>query len=303
MNAITSTPVGFIGLGLMGQPMARRLHAAGAVVTVHNRSQPAAEALRGEGMQVAPSPASLVRPGGTTVLMLTDTPAVDSVVHGPRGLLAGLAALPAGTPAPLIIDMGTTAVEATRRLADSVIGAGGAWLDAPVSGGVLGARDGTLSIMVGGARDDVTRARPVLQVMGATITHVGDVGAGQVAKAANQVIVGLNIAAVAEALTLARAAGVDPARVCAALSAGFAASRVLEVHGPRMTAGRFEPGARATTQHKDMQQALDLAAALGVDLPSTRLNRDLYQRLIDQGDGALDHSALIRLFSGGEHTT
>ncbi len=295
MSSLSSLRVGFIGLGLMGQPMARRLHAAGATMRVHNRSKAAMAPMLSLGMEGADSPAELVGDVSVIILMLTDTPAVDAVIAGPGGVLEGLELRSSQT---LIIDMGTTAVQRTRELAARVVEAGAHFVDAPVSGGVMGATQGTLSIMVGATEEDFTRAVPLLRVLGSTITHVGGVGAGQVAKAANQVIVGLNIAAVAEALTLARAAGVDPARVCAALSAGFAASRVLEVHGPRMNESNFEPGARVTTQHKDMQQALDLASALGIELPSTALNRDLYRRLIERGDGGLDHSALIRLFQG-----
>ena len=294
MSRLSTLRVGVIGLGLMGQPMARRLLAAGARVHVHNRSLPAMQAMQALGMECADSPAALVGQVSLAILMLTDTPSVEAVIEGPAGILEGLRRAEAGTDT-LVIDMGSTAVARTRVLGARVEEAGGRFVDAPVSGGVMGATQGSLSIMVGAGDEDFTRALPVLRELGTTITHVGGVGAGQVARAANQVIVGLNIAAVAEALTLARAAGVDPARVCAALGAGFAASRVMEVHAPRMNENNFEPGARATTQHKDMQQALDLAESLGIELPSTRLNRDLYQRLIDAGDGELDHSALIRI--------
>ena len=161
--------------------------------------------------------------------------------------------------------------------------------------GEIGAIDASLTIMAGGSDAAVARARPLFDVLGTRFTHVGGIGAGQVAKAANQIIVGLNIGAVAEALALVEAAGVDPARVREALMGGFAGSRILEVHGLRMIERRFEPGARVTTQHKDMRQACELGAGLGQWLPATELGRELFARLIERGDGDLDHSALIRL--------
>ncbi len=288
MASLTSQTIGFIGLGLMGRPMARNLHAAGAAVVAYNRSPAPLQAMAREGLEVARSPRDVAQRCETVVLMLTDTSAVEQVVTGPAGILEGLA------PGALVIDMGTTAVPATRALAARVGERGAGYVDAPVSGGMVGAQDGTLAIMAGGSERDFTRALPVLKVLGTTITHVGDVGAGQVAKAANQVIVGLNIGAVAEALTLARRAGVDPARVREAIGGGFAGSRVLELHGQRMIQGNFEPGARCTTQHKDMNEALALAAELGLELPATALSRDLYRRVMDAGHGDLDHSALVK---------
>ncbi|MCB2099883.1 MAG: NAD(P)-dependent oxidoreductase [Rhodobacterales bacterium] len=278
-------PVGLIGLGLMGRPMALNLMDAGYPVVGHNRSRAVVDDLAAQGMEPADGPAAVAAKADTIILMLTDTPAVRAVMESLLGALR---------PGSLVIDMGTTAVTATRDLADQVKAAGAAWVDAPVSGGQVGAEAGTLSIMCGGAEADVARAMPLFDVLGGRVTHVGPVGAGQVAKAANQVIVGLTIGAVAEALTLARRAGVDPAKVRQALTGGFADSRILDLHGRRMVDGDFTPGGRATVQRKDMQQALDLAAALGLDLPATTLNRDLYDRLIAQGDGDLDHSALIR---------
>jgi 3-hydroxyisobutyrate dehydrogenase-like beta-hydroxyacid dehydrogenase len=190
--------------------------------------------------------------------------------------------------------MGTSKVTATRAFARDVESAGGQYIDAPVSGGTIGAQSGTLTIMAGGNDNAMARAQPVFDVLGQKTTHVGPVGTGQVAKAANQIIVGLNIGAVAEALTLAKKAGADPARVREALSGGFADSRILEVHGQRMVEGEFEPGARSTIQRKDLDQAVELAAELGFELPATALGRDLYDKLIDAGHGDLDHSALIK---------
>lgn len=288
MKSLHNHTLGFIGLGLMGRPMARNLHAAGATVVVHNRSEGAALEMEAVGLQRAATPRAVAERAPVCILMLTDTPAVEQVIAGENGLFEGIG------EDSLVIDMGTTAVSATRELAQRVRATGAGYVDAPVSGGVIGADGGTLAIMAGADERDFTRALPVLEVLGTTITHVGDVGAGQVAKAANQVIVGLNIGAVAEALTLARRAGVDPARVHAAISGGFAASRVLEAHGRRMIENNFEPGARCTTQHKDMAQALELAASLGLELPATALSRTLYQSVIDAGLGDLDHSALIK---------
>lgn len=282
--------VGLIGLGLMGQPMARALAACGAALTVHSRSRGPVDELAGEGMTAAASPAAVASAVDTVILMLTDTAAVEIVAA---------ALTPALRPGLLVIDMGTTAVNDTRRFAAAAAERGAEWLDAPVSGGAVAAQAATLTIMAGGSPAAFARALPLFQAMGRRITHVGDVGAGQVAKAANQVIVGLTIGAVAEALALARAAGVDPARVRDAIRGGFAESRILELHGQRMVTGDFTPGGRATTQLKDMRQALELAQSLGLDLPATALSRELYARLTEQGDGGLDHAALYRLYAPG----
>ena len=286
MPDLAGQAIGFIGLGLMGRPMARNLAAAGARLIVHNRSRGAVDALAAEGMTAAESPHAVATAADIVILMLPDTPTVEAVLFGDDGVAGGL------RPDALVIDMGTTAVTATRAFAARVAN----YVDAPVSGGQVGAEAGTLTIMAGGSTADFARARPLFEVLGSHITHVGDSGAGQVAKAVNQVIVGLTIGAVAEALALARAAGVDPEMVRQALAGGFAGSRILELHGQRMTAGDFTPGGRAATQQKDMEQALALAAELGLDLPATALNRDLYDRLIATGHGDLDHSALYKLF-------
>lgn len=289
MSTLQGQKIGFIGLGLMGKPMARNLAKAGAEMIVHNRSQSPVEELAAEGMTPGGSPKGVAATADIVICMLTDTPAVEKVMlDGTDGVIAGI------TPGTLVIDMSTSKVPATRAIAKAIEDKGGLYVDAPVSGGTIGAEGGTLTIMAGGSDAAFERAKPVLEVLGHKITHVGGVGAGQVAKAANQVIVGLNIGAVAEALTLAKHAGVDPARVREALSGGFADSRVLEVHGERMVTNTFEPGARATVQRKDMDQALELAAELGIELPATALSRDLYDRLIAAGGGDLDHAGLIK---------
>ncbi|MGJ3261284.1 MAG: NAD(P)-dependent oxidoreductase [Rhodospirillales bacterium] len=289
MSALQGRKIGFIGLGLMGKPMARNLAKAGAAMIVHNRSQASVEELTAEGMTPGGSPKGVAEAAEIVICMLTDTPAVEKVMlDGTDGVVAGI------TPNTLVIDMSTTKVPATRAIAQAIEAKGGLYVDAPVSGGTIGAEEGTLTIMAGGTDAAFEKARPVLEVLGRKITHVGGVGTGQVAKAANQVIVGLNIGAVAEALTLARHAGADPARVREALGGGFADSRVLEVHGQRMIDDTFAPGARATVQRKDMDQALELAAELGIELPATALSRDLYDRLIAAGGGDLDHAGLIK---------
>ena len=278
--------VGFIGLGLMGRPMAMNLHAAGAEVVIHNRSRAVVDALAAEGLSPAHSPREVAERAPVVIVMATDTAAVARIVDADDGIASGIG------PDGLLIDMGTTAVTATRELAGSIEGRGGQYVDAPVSGGEVGAKAGTLSIMAGGSQPAIARAMPYFGVMGARVSHVGDVGAGQIAKAANQVIVGLTIGAVAEGLALAKRAGADPAKVREALQGGFATSRVLELHGQRMIDGAFTPGGKATTQRKDLQEALDLAASIGLELPATALTRDLYDRLIAAGGGGLDHSGL-----------
>lgn len=285
--------VGVVGMGLMGRPMALNLHRAGARVVVASRSRGPVGKMAELGLVGADSPAQAAEAAEAVILAVTDTEAVEEALLGPQGVLAGLA------PGTLVIDMGTTGVAATRRLAEAVGAAGGLFIDAPVSGGTVAAEGGSLIIMAGGEPDAIARATPLFEVLGERLTHLGPAGSGQVAKAANQVIVGLTIGAVAEALALARAAGVDPALVREAIMGGFADSRILALHGARMVTGRFEPGGKVTTQHKDLEQALALAAESGLDLPTTSLTRDLYARLIDRGLGDLDHAALYRLFDEG----
>ena len=281
--------IGFAGLGLMGRPMCLHLLAAGAELGVWNRTRSVAEALLRPGMRVCDTPAAMARQVDITVLMLADTAAVEQVLFGANGLAEGF------YRGSLIIDMGTTAVMPTRDFARHLAKCGVDYVDAPVSGGEIGAIDASLTIMAGGTDAAIARARPLFAVLGRNFTHVGDVGAGQVAKAANQIIVGLNIGAVAEALALVKRAGVDPVKVRQALLGGFAGSRILEVHGQRMIDQSFKPGAKATTQYKDMRQACELGTQLGQPLPATELGMTLFERLVDQGDGDLDHSALIRV--------
>lgn len=288
MSDLKGQTVGFIGLGIMGNWMSRNLMAAGARLVVCDLVPEAVQSLVEAGAEAAASPADVASRADTVILMVTDTPSVETVLLGDDGVVGAL------RPGSLVIDMGTTLATATRRFAGAIAAAGCDFVDGPVSGGEIGARDGTLTIMAGGTEDAFSRALPFFEVMGNHVTRVGDIGAGHVAKAANQVIVGLTIGAVAEALTLARKAGVDPAKVREALMGGFAQSRILEVHGQRMIDNSFEPGGHVSIQRKDMNQAMQLAAEYGLDLPATHLNRDLYDKLIAAGHAKLDHSALIK---------
>lgn len=288
MTALNGYTIGFIGLGMMGRPMVENLHNAGAQMVINNRSQDVIHTLSQHGMIPASTPAEVAQKARIIVCILPDTPTVEAIITGENGILSGL------QPGGLVIDMSTCKVPATRRWAEAVRAAGGDYIDAPVSGGTIGAEQGSLTIMAGGTVEALTQAMPLFEVLGTKTTHVGDVGTGQIAKAANQVIVGLNIGAVAEALTLAKQAGADPAKVCEALKGGFADSRILEVHGQRMVKGTFAPGAKSTIQRKDMDQAIELAAELGFTLPATALSRELYDKLIADGHGNLDHSALIK---------
>jgi len=289
MTDLTERTIGFIGLGLMGMPMCRNLMKSGRRLVVTNRSETPRRKMQEEGATVVETPAAVASQADIIVFMVADTPAVEAVLLGQDGVLDTL------RPGTLIIDMGTTSMVATRSFAGAVEEKGGFYVDAPVSGGTIGAVAGNLTIMAGGSDAAFGMALPVLEVLGERITHVGGTGAGQVAKAANQVIVGLNIGAVAEALVLAKAAGVDPSKVREALKGGFADSRILEIHGKRMVDGDFSPRAKCTTQRKDMAQALDLAAGLQLKMPATELSRDLYDKLIDSGGSDLDHAALFKV--------
>ncbi len=289
MGTLSDITIGFIGLGLMGRPISLNLHRAGAELIIYNRSRGVVDELVGVGIEAATSPKDVAERAPIIMLMVSDTPAVERVLFGDDGVAQGL------QTGAIVIDMGTTAVTATRNFAQQIKAKGAHYVDAPVSGGQVGAEAATLAIMVGASEDAFARAKPIFKALAKNITHVGEGGAGQVAKAANQIIVGLTIGAVAEALALAKKAGVDPAKVRQALAGGFAASRILEVHGLRMVDQTFDPGGKATTQRKDLAQALELAQQLGMELPATALNRDLYDRLIEMGGGELDHSALIKV--------
>lgn len=288
MGALDGKKIGFIGLGLMGKPMARNLHAAGAAMSVTSRSPGPAAELAKDGMTACATPHEVAAASDITILMVTDTSAVDKVLHGPDGVIAGL------SPGKCVIDMSTTKVRETREWAEEVKAAGAHYIDAPVSGGTVGAESGDLTIMIGAEEIALPGVMPVFDVLGKNITHIGDIGAGQVTKTANQAIVGMTLAAVAEGLTLAARAGVDPAKVRTALLGGFAESRVLDLHGGRMVEREFEPGGRASVHHKDILQALELADQVGLNLVSTKTNLELWQKMLDRGWQDLDQAGIIR---------
>jgi 3-hydroxyisobutyrate dehydrogenase-like beta-hydroxyacid dehydrogenase len=274
----------------MGKPMCLNLLSAGAELCVFNRSAAAIDEIKNEQVTVMADPAAVAAEVDLVILMLADTPAVEQVLFTERGVAQGIHAN------SLIVDMGTTATLATRKFAHRLAEKGARYIDAPVSGGQIGAKEATLSIMAGGEVADIDAVMPVFEAMGRLVTHVGPVSSGQVTKAVNQVIVGLTIGAVSEALAVAKKAGVDLKKAQQALMGGHASSRILQEHGTRMINQTFEPGGKVVTQAKDMQQALDLAAALGVELPATALNLSLYKDLIENGLGALDHSALYKYY-------
>lgn len=293
MNDLARLPVGFIGLGLMGRPMAARLHHAQISLVVHNRSRAAVHELSALGHTAADSPRAVAEKASASLifLMLPDSAAVGQVVDGPNGLWAGL------QPGTLVVDMGSSPVDATRTWAETARSLGADWLDAPVSGGQAGAIAGTLSIMAGGTEASFGRARPYFELLGRTITYLGPSGAGQITKLANQIIVAITISAVAEGLALAAAQGADPQAVRTALLGGFAASKILDAHGRRMIAGDFQPGGRAELQLKDLREAVRVAAAGQLQLTVLQHNLGRWEEMIARGWGPLDHSAFSKLYS------
>ena len=282
--------IGWIGLGIMGAPMCGHLMAAGHTLTVHTRSR-VPEAIAAAGANTAPIAQAVAAASDIVFLMLPDTPDVERVLFGEHGVAAGLAGKPHGT---LVVDMSSISPMATKDFAARIQALGGDYLDAPVSGGEVGAKAASLTIMAGGSEAAFARALPLLQAMGRNITHVGGSGDGQTTKVANQIIVALNIAAVAEALVFAAKAGADPAKVRQALMGGFASSRILEVHGERMIQRTFKPGFRIGLHQKDLKLALEGARALGVALPGTAQAAQLMQVCAAHGLAEADHSALVK---------
>jgi 2-hydroxy-3-oxopropionate reductase len=279
--------VGFIGLGVMGRPMAANLMKGGHTLFLHSRSGVPAELTAAGGVACA-SPREVAERADVVVTMLPDTPDVERVLFGSPGVAEGL------TASKLVMDMSSISPTATRAYAERIGRLGCEYVDAPVSGGAIGARDGSLTIMVGASEAAFARARPLLALMGKNITRVGESGAGQTCKVANQIIVALTIEAVAEALVFASKAGADPAKVRDALLGGFASSRVLEVHGERMLRRTFEPGFRIELHQKDLAIALSSARELGVALPGTALAQELFNACRARGGARWDHSALVR---------
>jgi len=279
--------VGFIGLGIMGRPMARNLLRAGYRVVVADVVAEPVDTLVAEGAGRGTTPRDVAERTDLLITMLPDSPEVEAVYAGADG------ALEAARPGWLAIDMSSISPRVARELAERAAAAGAGMLDAPVSGGDKGAIAGTLSIMVGGTEDDFARALPVLQALGKTIVHVGPSGAGQVAKVCNQVVVGVVIEAVSEALVLGAKAGVDPARIVEVLQGGLASTKVLEMRKDNILGGRFDPGFRVRLHLKDLKNALELAREAGVVLPATAGVEQLMQRMRIAGRGDFDHSGLV----------
>jgi 2-hydroxy-3-oxopropionate reductase len=288
-NETMPDDVGFIGLGVMGRPMAKHLLAKGHRLVVHSRSQPGVDDLASTGALVARTPAEVAARSTVVITMLPDTPDVQLVLTGPAGVVTGI------RPGSVVIDMSTISPVATQHLATTIASAGATMLDAPVSGGEIGAKNATLSIMVGGEEATFARVRPVLAAMGHPdrIVHVGSApGSGQICKACNQIAIGGALAGVSEALAMARKSGVDPTLVRQALLGGFAASRVLEVHGERILASNYAPGFRTKLYQKDLRIASETAAEHGVAIPVTALVTQLVNALVAAGGADLDYSAI-----------
>jgi 2-hydroxy-3-oxopropionate reductase len=285
-------PVGFVGLGVMGQPMAANLLGADYDVIVHNRTTAAQEELVALGARSAESPADVAREARIVITMLADDAAVRAVVLGPGGVLEG-----AGDGS-LVIDMSTVTPALSRELAEAGAARGVRLLDAPVSGGDVGARDGTLSIMVGGEADDVERARPLLEVLGSSVIHVGAAGAGQVVKACNQVLVAITIAGVSEALVLGSKLGAEPEAIIDVLSRGLAGNRVMEVRRSNFLQHDFTPGFKVDLHHKDLEIALHSGGHENVALPLTAAVQQMFRELRARDRGQDDHSALLSVVEG-----
>ena len=283
--------LGFIGLGIMGAPMAGQLLKAGHQLFVHTRSKVAPELIDG-GATRCGSAQEVATQADIIFLMLPDTPDVQQVLFGEAGVADGLkGGIAAGKT---VVDMSSISPIETKAFAQKINALGCDYLDAPVSGGEVGAKAASLTIMVGATEEGFARVKPLFELMGKNITHVGGNGDGQTTKVANQIIVALNIAAVSEALVFASKAGADPAKVRQALMGGFAASRILEVHGERMIKRTFSPGFRIALHQKDLNLALQGAKAIGVSLPQTANAAQLMQSCAAHGMGQLDHSALVR---------
>ncbi len=279
--------LGFVGLGIMGAPMAGHLVAAGHQVYINTRSKVPAE-LANSAAIVCTSPAEVARQADIIMTMLPDTPDVDKVLFGDQGIAQGL------SPGKIVIDMSSISPIATQEFAKRINALGCEYVDAPVSGGQVGAKAASLTIMVGASEQTFAKVKPIFELMGKNITLVGHNGAGQITKVANQIIVALNIEAVAEALVFAAKAGADPAKVRQALMGGFASSKILEVHGERMINRTFDPGFRIELHQKDLSLALSSAKALGVSLPNTATAQELFNACSAHGGKAWDHSAMVK---------
>lgn len=281
--------VGFVGLGIMGAAMARNLLAADYGLVVHNRTRAKAEELAEQGAEVADSPREVAKRSDIIITILPGPPEIEQVVAGEGGLLES------AREGALIVDMSTSSPSLARELCRAAKDKGVGVLDAPVSGGDVGAIDGTLSIMVGGKEEDFERARPLFEVMGGTVVYVGGPGSGQVVKACNQIVVALVIEAVSEALVLGSKAGVDPERLVEVLSGGLAANKVLEVKGEKFLSPQFDPGGKVEYHRKDLGIALAAGREHEVALPVTAVVDQMFGALVAKGRGSWDHSALVTL--------
>ncbi len=292
MHSVSDSRIGFIGLGNMGKPMAGHLRREGARLTLFNRSKKVLEEMAGEGADVATCPREVAeRVGdGLVFLSLPNAGSVAEVVEGEDGLFEGL------TAGSKIVDMGSTAVEPTRAWHERALGMDSDWIDAPVSGGQKGAREANLTIMAGGLKESVESIRPVLEIMGTVLTYMGPSGAGQCAKLANQIIVASTIASLSEAFLLCRENGVDLKAARSALLGGFAQSKILDQHGLRMIEENFEPGGTGINQLKDLVEASKVASADGLNLPMLETNKKLWERMLEDGLGELDHSGLYEWY-------
>ncbi|GAP05609.1 3-hydroxyisobutyrate dehydrogenase [Anaerolinea thermolimosa] len=281
--------VGYIGLGIMGKAMARNILKAGFPLVVHNRSRSAVDELVSEGAEAASSPAEVAEKVDVVFTNLPDSPDVEQVALGENGIIAG------AHPGLIFVDHSTIKPSTARRIAEKLGEVGVQALDAPVSGGDIGARNGTLTIMVGGDREALEKVRPVLEAEGKTITHIGGPGSGQIAKAANQVMVAAQMVAMGELLILAQKAGADPRKVVEAIRGGAAQCWTLDVKPPRLFAGNRQPGFKARMQAKDLQIILETAREYGVPLPSAAVHSQLFQSMVAQGLGELDNSAVVAI--------
>lgn len=281
--------IGFIGVGIMGNPMATNLMGAGYQVTGYDVDQEAMKAMVEKGAEQASSPKEAAESADAIITMLPEEQIVEDVAIGKEGALEGM------SKGAILVDMSTSSPSLARKIAEKLEENGMEALDAPVSGGDVGATEGTLSIMVGGKKEVFDRMLPVLQKMGKNVSHVGDYGAGQVAKAANQIVVALTIEAVAEALIFAKKSGVDPKRVRDALMGGFAQSRVLDLHGQRMLDRNFEPGGRVSLHKKDTEIAMSMAKELGMYLPGTALVSQMWNSVAAQGGLGWDHASIVKV--------
>jgi 2-hydroxy-3-oxopropionate reductase len=290
--------VGFIGLGIMGKPMAKNLMQAGYELAVHNRSPEKAQELAREGATAAESPREVAGQSDIIITMLPDSPDVREILIGEGGVLEGI------EEGALVVDMSTISPVVTEELAAAIGEKGASMLDAPVSGGDVGAIEGTLSIMVGGSEANFERAKPLFEVMGKTVTHVGPTGAGQVTKACNQIVGALTIEAVSEALVLGSKGGVAPEKILDVLSGGLAYNKIMEVKREKLLSHAFDPGFRAELHHKDLGIALAAGRKYGVALPVTAIVDQMLLSMKRKGWGGEDHSALLKVIEDlSQHET